>query len=99
MLGEDFLGNKVMRYDIPDRLLLQSVADEKVILDPDSGNYYTLDAVGSRMIDLLRESGSIEKTISGVVLEYAVSPQEAETDLIELLDKMAQHGLLQKAEG
>ncbi|MBL4782723.1 MAG: PqqD family protein [Porticoccaceae bacterium] len=85
-----------MIYDIPDRLLLQSVADEKVILDPDTGNYYTLDAVGSRMIDLLRDTASIESTVSAMVLEYAVSPQEAETDLIELLDKMAQHGLLQK---
>lgn len=87
-----------MIYDIPDRLLLQSVADEKVILDPDTGKYYTLDAVGSRMIDLLRESASIESTINAIVLEYAVSAQEAEKDLIELLDKMAQHGLLQKTE-
>ena len=85
-----------MRYEIPDNLLLQSVADEKVILDPATGNYYTLDTVGARMIDLLRESGSIDTTVSAIVSEYAVSAQDAQRDLIELLANMAQHGLLQK---
>ena len=85
-----------MRYEIPDNLLLQSVADEKVILDPATGNYYTLDTVGARMIDLLRESGSVETTVSAIVSEYAVSAQDAQRDLIELLDNMTQHGLLQK---
>jgi hypothetical protein len=85
-----------MPYIIPDRLLLQAVSDEKVILDPDSGNYYTLDVVGAKMIDLLCESGSIEKTISGIVAEYEVSEESAHTDLIELLEKMAEHGLVQK---
>lgn len=85
-----------MPYIIPDRLLLQSVSDEKVILDPDSGNYYTLDAMGAKMIDLLCESGSIEKTISGIVAEYEVSIESAHADLIELLEKMAEHGLVEK---
>lgn len=85
-----------MPYIIPDRLLLQAVSDEKVILDPDSGNYYTLDVVGAKMIDLLCESGSIEKTISGIVAEYAVSEESAHTDLIELLEKMTEHGLVQQ---
>ena len=48
------------------------------------------------MIDLLRESGSVETTVSAIVSEYAVSAQDAQRDLIELLDNMTQHGLLQK---
>ncbi len=87
---------KTMPYNIPERLLLQSVADEKVILDPDSGNYYTLDAIGSRMIDLFRESGSLEQTVERIVIEYQVQAETAHDDLIELLDHMAQHGLVQK---
>ncbi|MBK9470002.1 MAG: PqqD family protein [Gammaproteobacteria bacterium] len=88
-----------MPYHVPDRLLLQAVADEKVILDPDSGTYYTLDAVGSRMIDLLRETGSLEQAVAGIVEEYEVDELTALDHLTELLEQMAQHGLVQKTGG
>ncbi|MCB1841972.1 MAG: PqqD family protein [Halioglobus sp.] len=88
-----------MPYHIPERLLLQSVADEKVILDPESGNYYTLDAVGSRMLDLLRSTNSIEQTVARVVAEFDVSAETAGEDLMELLEQMVQHGLVQKTAG
>jgi hypothetical protein len=87
---------KTMSYTIPQRLLLQSVADEKVILDPDSGNYYTLDAIGARMIDLFRDSGSLEQTVARIVIEYEVQAETAHSDLIALLDQMVQQGLVQK---
>lgn len=88
-----------MPYHIPERLLLQSVADEKVILDPASGYYYTLDAVGSRMIDLLRTTNSIAQTVAGVVAEFDVSAETSREDLMALLEQMAEHGLVQKTAG
>lgn len=88
-----------MPYQIPAHLLLQSVADETVILDPESGNYFTLDPVGTRMIDLLRSTDSIEQTVAGVVAEFAVSAQTASEDLITLLEQMVEHGLVQKTAG
>jgi len=88
-----------MPYQVPDRLLLQAVADEKVILDLDSGTYYTLDAVGARMIDLLRETGSIERAVAGIVAEYEVDELTALDHFTELLEQMARHGLVQKTGG
>ena len=81
------------RYRIPDDLMLQVVRDEAVILDPASGRYYTLNEVGTRMIQLYREHGSLEAVIAGIVAEYAVEPADARADLEQLLSDMAANGL------
>ncbi|MBA1331899.1 hypothetical protein QQ73_12455 [Candidatus Endoriftia persephone str. Guaymas] len=83
-------------YKIPENLLLQAVADEAVILDPVSGNYFTLDAVGTRMIELLRESGSVTTTVERMVEEYDVTTETVHGDLLKLLDEMEQNGLVEK---
>ena len=83
-----------MSYHLKPNLLLQAVADETVILDPDSGNYYTLDDVGTRMIELLQETGSLDATVELMAKEYDATAATVQADLTELLEKMAQQGLV-----
>ena len=85
-----------MHYKIQDDLLLQKVVDETVILDPESGDYFSLDEVGSRMIELFRDKGSIDATVKAMIQEYNVDEASVERDLISLLDEMAQHGIVEK---
>ncbi len=86
-----------MPYRLKENLLLQAVANETVILDPDSGSYFTLDDVGTRMIELLRESGSIEQTVKEMVKEYDASPDTIRGDLQTLLQGMSDAGLMEQA--
>lgn len=88
--------NIMNHYNIPTELLLQTVADETVILDPESGNYFTLDAVGSRMIALFRENNSIQQTAETMADEYQSTSEAIVADLITLLEEMAGHGLALK---
>ncbi len=85
-----------MPYTIKTNLLLQAVADETVILDPITGNYYTLDTVGTRMVELLQETGSIDAVVAGIVAEYESVDTIVRSDLQELLEAMAEHGLVEK---
>ena len=87
-----------MNYILKENLLLQAVADETVILDPVSGNYYTLDVIGTRMIELLRDTDSLESTVDGIVAEYETSAANVRSDLTELLESMAEHGLVEKTD-
>jgi hypothetical protein len=82
-----------MRYRIPENILMQEVADEMVLLDPVSGVYFTLDAVGTRMVVLFRELEDGPGTAERIAKEYAVNPEQALDDLNTLLLKMTQHGL------
>jgi hypothetical protein len=86
-----------MNYKIKTNLLLQSVVDEIVILDTDTGNYYTLDSIGSDMIDLYKKTSSIDRTTDEIVEKYDCDKQTAKNDLIKLLESMAENGLVEKS--
>ncbi|MGD8913462.1 MAG: PqqD family protein [Candidatus Thiodiazotropha sp.] len=87
-----------MQYEIKRDLLLQAVADETVILDPSTGNYYTLDSVGTRMVELLQNTKSIDAVVEGILAEYESSAVTVRNDLFELLEAMAEHGLVKKSD-
>jgi len=82
------------QYKIQDDLLLQKVVDEMVILDPESGNYFSLDEVGSRMIELFRETGSVAEVVKAMAQEYKAIDSDIESDMITLLDEMVRHGVV-----
>lgn len=81
------------KYRIPNDLLLQTVKDEAVILDPKTGNYYTLNAVGTRMLQLYREQADVEAVVDAITSEYAIDTGTAREDLQQLLQGMAANGL------
>ncbi len=82
------------QYKIQDDLLLQKVMDEMVILDPESGNYFSLDEIGSRMIELFRETGSVAEVVKTMAQEYKAIDSDIESDMITLLDEMVRHGVV-----
>lgn len=81
------------RYRIPADLLLQTVRDEAVILNPGNGDYFTLNDVGTRMVQLYRERGDVDAVVAEIVAEYEVVAADARTDLEQLLRELATHGL------
>ena len=87
-----------MRYRFQNDLLLQKVVDETVILDPESGDYFSLDEIGSRMIELFRSTCSVDQTVKAMAQEYDADEAKIERDLITLLDEMAKHGIVEKVE-
>jgi len=86
------------RYHISEKAMFQEVKDETVILDLDSGEYFTLDEIGTRMLQLFRSESDAHKVATKITEEYAVDFEQAHADLITLLDKMASHGLATKDE-
>jgi len=80
-------------YKISEHALLQEVGDETVILNLESGEYFTLDDIGTRMLQLFRDEPDTHKVAVRISEEYEVNPEQAHTDLIDLLDKMVSHGL------
>ncbi|NOY63479.1 MAG: PqqD family protein [Gammaproteobacteria bacterium] len=88
----------MMCYKIQDDLLLQKVVDETVILDPESGDYFSLDEIGSRMIELFKKNGSVKQAVKAMAEEYSASEADIERDMIALLDEMVQHGIVDKVE-
>jgi hypothetical protein len=79
-------------------LALSQLDDEIVLLDSRSGKYFGLNAVGSRMFTLLKETGNLTTTWEQLVTEYQVPADRIKTDLLDLLRKLKEKGLVQTDE-
>ncbi len=75
------------------------VGGELVLLDLESATYFGLNEVGSRMWTLMGELGSLRQVCDAVSREYDVSRAQLERDLLALVRKLHDKGLLQVSGG
>ena len=87
------------RVKIPDDVLISNLQQESVILNLDSERYFGLDDVGTRILSVLTSSESIEAAYQRLVEEYNVDGQSLRLDLLELVENLLTHGLIQISRG
>jgi hypothetical protein len=72
---------------------------EVAILHLKSGVYYGLDGVGARIWDLTQEPRTVEEVRDVILSEYDVEPNHCQSDLITLLQRLADEGLIEVKDG
>ena len=87
------------RVKIPDDVLISKLQEESVILNLDNERYFGLDDVGTRILSVLTTSDSIEAAYQRLVEEYDVDGQALRLDLLELVENLLTHGILQISRG
>lgn len=76
--------------------VMSELAGEAIILDPVSGNYYGLsNDVGVSIWKLLQTPTQISNISDSIVLEYDVSPEECERDIVEVVEFLLAHKLVE----
>jgi hypothetical protein len=75
-------------------VLMQELDGEAVLLNLNNGQYYGLDEVGYRMVQLLVSSGSFDTTYKTLLQEYEVDPKKLRSDLEKLLEDLIKNGLV-----
>lgn len=76
-------------------VLCQHLDTETVLLDVPTGLYFSLDAVGGRMWQLLDEhGGDLALVLRDLVAEYEVDEGRARSDLEALLSRLQAAGLV-----
>jgi hypothetical protein len=79
---------------LPEDVLFRDLGGEAVLLNLESGKYYGLDEVGTRMWALLAEHGHAGEAYRALLNEYDASEEQLRQDLLHLIDELASHGLL-----
>ncbi|HEY6507112.1 MAG TPA: PqqD family protein [Vicinamibacterales bacterium] len=82
------------RLAIHPSVVFRELDGEAVLLNLDSGVYYGLDAVGTRVWALVVEHGTARGVCDQMEKEYAVSPEVLERDVDRLITEMRDKGLL-----
>lgn len=75
-------------------VIAQEVAGETVLLDLTSEHYFGLDETGTRIWQLIEEHGNLRAVFQQMLAEYDVSDEALESDMLELLEEIAKHGLI-----
>ena len=71
------------------------VDGEAVSVNLKSGVYYSLNAVGSRIWQLVQETSSVREIRETIVEEYEVEAERCGRDVLNLLNELAAKGLIQ----
>lgn len=77
--------------------LFQEVGGEAVLLDLASERYFGLDPVGTRIWTLLGEDSRLQSVHERLCAEYDAEPDRIAADLLALVGKLAEAGLVEVA--
>jgi hypothetical protein len=71
------------------------VGAEAVILHVNNGLYYALDDVGTAIWNVIQQPHHVLEVRDSILRHYDVSPEQCELDLLALLHKLLEQGLIE----
>jgi hypothetical protein len=77
-----------------DRVMMQQVEGDSVLLDIDSGEYFSLNDVGGRVWELCDGTRTVGAIADALCAEYDVPRDTAVADARDLLASLAEAGLV-----
>jgi Coenzyme PQQ synthesis protein D (PqqD) len=83
------------RAAVPAHVLVRILDQESVLLNLETEQYFGLDETGTRMWQLVTASPNIDSAYQELLAEYDVDPEMLRSNLVELLDRLVDSGLLQ----
>ena len=81
---------------IPDEVMTRKVGDELVILDLASGMYFGLDAIGTRIWQLVEAGNPLAEVCDVMTSEYDVTRDQMQQDLANLVAELHARGLVHR---
>lgn len=82
------------RVSVSTEQVSSELEGEVIILNLAAGAYHGLDQIGARIWQLIQRPERVADVRDALLAEYDVSPQRCERDLLQLLNEMAEVGLL-----
>ena len=77
-----------------ENVVSRELEGEAVILNLESGVYFGLNGVGTRIWALIQEHGSLRQVLEAMQQEYEVAPRDLENDLLQLIEQLQSRGLV-----
>ena len=77
-----------------ERVKQLAINDEGFVFDPLTGDSFTVNQTGLFILKKLKEGKKGEEILQEMVEEFEVSPEEAERDLIDFIEKLRSYRLL-----
>jgi hypothetical protein len=82
------------RVSISEDAVFRELEGEAVIVHLDSGMYYGLDPVGTRLWQLIDAHGQLQPVFDAALEEFEVEPERLQHDLLQLVSELASRQLV-----
>jgi hypothetical protein len=82
------------RVAVSPEVMMREVGGEAVLLDLRSESYFGLDAVGTRIWQLVEQDGYLKSVHAALLAEYEADSARLEQDLKGLIVRLAEAGLV-----
>lgn len=74
--------------------MFREIDGEAVLLELESGRYFGLDPIGTRMWRALDRHGRVRAAYEDLLAELEVEEERLREDLLNLIDQLAERGLM-----
>ena len=71
------------------------IDNEVVMMNVESGKYYGMDAIGSRIWELIKEKVQVTEVIETLLEEYDVSWEQCRKDVLDFLNELYAQNLVE----
>lgn len=77
-----------------DAVVARELEGETVLLNLDTGIYFGLDVIGTRIWRLIGAGESLDRVLAALLAEYDVDAAPLERDLLDFIDQLQGRGLV-----
>jgi hypothetical protein len=82
------------RFVVHPSVISRELSGETVLLNLESGVYYGLDAIGTRVWQLLMQGGTVAGVCETMIEEYDVAPEMLQGDVARLVGELRERGIV-----
>jgi hypothetical protein len=82
------------QFQVHPSVICRELSGETVLLHLESGVYYGLDAVGTRVWQLIMQGRTIATVCDTMIEEYAVAPDVLRADVTRLVGELRDRGIV-----
>ncbi len=84
-----------VRFRRSARLIVKKIDDELAVLHPETGAYYTLNAVGRHILGFCSEPKSTEEILAMIRQEYELSEEKIESEIHRYIKNLLKENLVE----
>lgn len=85
---------RTQRVRVPDGVVYRALAQETVLLNVQTSTYHTVDDVGARFFEVMRDAPSLGEACDQLAAEYAQPTERIAEDLAEFCRELSERGLV-----
>ena len=84
---------------IPPYVTTSFVDDDAVLLNTRTNQYFAIQAVSSRLWQLMKDGKGLREVCQVLQTEYIAEPADVEKDVLDLVRELTENGLVELVEG